>query len=156
MNIENLFVRTADQAAVANVVERCLSQVDQPEWELPSSYAPLLAKDPKRKVAISPVIEGWIAIIESKEVVDFGMAKSLADELGCTAFIMQVSDSTGAVGHLSYSNGQVTDSQFDEEAADPLNEARDIVKRHGIPFDLKMFREVVPLTTQGWLLKQRR
>jgi hypothetical protein len=61
-----------------------------------------LANDPKRKVANSPSKGGWIAIVESKEVVDFGMAKSLADELKGIIAIIQVSDATGEVGYLSY------------------------------------------------------
>lgn len=156
MNIENLFVKSADQAAVASIVERNLTNPpDDPGWELPSSYIPLLANDPKRKIAISPSKDGWIAIVESKEVVDFGMAKSLADELKGSIAIVQVSDATGEVGHLSYTQGSVMEQSFGEAVTDPLNDARDVLKRLEIPFDLMMFREVVQLASQGWSIKQR-
>ena len=146
MNVENLFVKESNQRAVANVVERCLVGGSvQPQWGLPSSYAPLLASDPKRKIAISPSTNDWIAIIESKEVVDFGMAKTLVDELGGSAVIIQVSDSTGAMGHLFYEGGQVISCEFEEQAHDPINDARSILRQHRIPFDVAMFREVVDL-----------
>lgn len=156
MNVENLFVNGGGQSAVANLVAQCLaSPVEQPDWELPSSYSPILVADPKRKVAISPETDGWIAIIESKEVVDFGMAKRLADELGGKAVIVQISDAIGALGKLIYQSGQVTVSSFDEYANDPLNDARSVLKDQKIPFDVFMFREVVRMVSNGWLVKQR-
>lgn len=155
MNVENLFVKSGDQAAVADIVVQCLANpAGQPDWGLPSSYSPLLVNDPKRKVAISPLSSGWIAIIESKEVVDFGMAKRLVDELGGMAVVVQVADAIGAVGMLVYECGQVTVSRFDEDANDPLNDARAFLKEQQIPFDLCLFHEVIRLTTSGWLAKQ--
>jgi len=75
MNVENLFVKNGDQTTLANIVERCLANPStDPGWGLPSSYGPLLESDPKRNVAISPAKDGWFAIVESKEVVDFGLA----------------------------------------------------------------------------------
>src|SRR5581483_4489466 len=127
-----------------------------PGWGLPSSYGPLLENDPKRKVAISPARDGWFAIVESKEVVDFGLAKSLSDELGGIAVIIQVSEVTGELGYLSYAEGSVVTCESGETANDPLNDARSVLKKLGIPFDLMMFREVVQLASQGWLIKQRR
>ncbi len=157
MNVENLFLRTGDQTTLAKIVERCLANPStDPGWELLSSYGPLLENDPKRKVAISPGKDGWFAIVESKEVVDFGMAKSLSDELGGMAVIIQVSDVTGELGYLSYAEGTVMDCEFGEAASEPLNDARSVLKNLGIPFDLMMFREVVQLDAQGWLIKQRR
>jgi hypothetical protein len=156
MNVENLFVKNGDQMMLGNIVERCLSNPStDPGWELPSSYNTLLEGDPKRKVAISPSNGGWFAIVESKEVVDFGMAKSLSDELGGMAVIIQVSDVTGEVGCLSYAEGKVMNYEFGESANDPLNDARSVLKKLGIPYDLMMFKEVVQLASQGWMIKHR-
>lgn len=157
MNIENLFVKGGSQASVAEVVARCLAnRIEQPDWDLPSSFSPLLVGDPKRKVAISPENDGWIAIIESKEVVDFGMAKLLADELGGVAVVVQVSDAIGAMGNLVYRDGRVAVCSFDEDSSDPLNDGRSVLRQELIPFDLLMFREVVRMVSNGWLVKRRR
>jgi len=156
MNVENLFVNGGSQASVAEIVARCLeNSTEQPDWELPSSYSPLLVGDPKRKVAISPETDGWTAIVESKEVVDFGMAKLLADELGGTAVVVQVSDAIGAMGKLIYRQGRIVACAFDEDAPDPLNDGRAVLRKESIPFDLLMFREVVQMVGDGWMVKQR-
>jgi hypothetical protein len=156
MNVENLFVKGGDRASVVEIVTRCLANpAEQPAWGLLSSYSPLLVNDPKRKIAISPETDGWTAIIESKEVVDFGMAKLLADELGGTAVVVQVSDAIGAMGKLIYRDGGLVTCVFDEDATDPLNDGRAVLRQEGIPFDLLMFREVVRLVADGWLVKQR-
>lgn len=84
LNVENLFVKCDEQRKVADIVEyhwRNSSQPAQPDWGLPSSYMPLLAAETKRKIAISPPKEGWIALIESKEVIDFALAKVLSEGL---------------------------------------------------------------------------
>lgn len=156
MNVENLFVKSSDHSLVVELAIRALANpITEPAWELPSSYSPLLATNPKRKLAISPNKNGWIAIIESKEVVDFSMAKYLADELKTTAAIIQISDAAGELGFLLYENGKAIEQAFEESVRDPLNHAREILKRFGVPFDMMMFREVVHLSALGWSIKQR-
>lgn len=157
MNVENLFIQSGDQQSVIAIVGDYLAgeiNAEQPNWALPSSHEPLLARETKRKVAISPLRDGWIAVIESKEVVDFGMAKAIADHLQGMAVIVQSSDVTGTLGTLIYANGQVLESHLDEEAVDPMNDARAFLRKYGIPFDLMMFREVVR-PSQGWSIKKR-
>jgi hypothetical protein len=72
------------------------------------------------------------------------------------AVIIQVSDATGEVGCLSYAEGTVIDCEFGEAVYAPLSDARSILQKLRIPFNLMMFKEVVQLASQGWLIKQRR
>ena len=70
------------------------------------------------------------------------------------SFRAQVSDAVGALGTLAYENGKVSYSSFNEESEDPLNDARAILSRESIPFDLMRFQEVVRMRSEGWVLIQ--
>ena len=144
-----------DQARVADAIEshwRNSLQPAQPTWGLPSSYEPLLAKESKRKIVISPPKEGWIALIESKEVVDFGMAKVLSEKLDAAVLVIQLSEASGATGYASSVRGEMLESHFNEEDDDPLASIREVLKKYNIPFDATLFREAVQKTSEGWLV----
>jgi hypothetical protein len=128
----------------------------QPDWGLPSSFEPLLAKESKRKVAISPSRDGWIALIEAKEVVDFALAKTLSEELDTAVLIIQVSEVTGGAGYASAIRGQVLESVFNQEDDDPLASARNALTKYKVPFDAILFREAVQKTSEGWSIKQKK
>lgn len=159
LNVENLFVKCGDQAKVVALVETHWhnpSQAVQPDWGLPSSFESLLASEPKRKIAISPPRDGWIAIVESKEVVDFALANELSEKLGTTVLAIQVAEASGAAGYASAVHGQVLESRFNEEADDPLATVRDALRKFAVPFDATLFREAVQKITEGWSVKQRK
>jgi energy-converting hydrogenase Eha subunit C len=151
-------VKCCDQAVVASFVDsywRNPLQPAQPTWGLLSSYEPLLAHEPKRKVAISSPREGWVALVESKEVVDFALAKALSEKLNTTILIVQLSEASGAAGYASAVCGEMMESQFNEEDADPLTTIRKVLKKYKVPFDATMFREAVQKTSEGWTVKKK-
>ncbi len=156
-NVENLFVKCDEQTRVAELIEahwRNPSQPAQPDWGLPSSFVPLLAKEPKRKIAISPARDGWLALIESKEVVDFALANALSEKLGTSVLAIQLSEASGASGYASVVRGQVQESQFYAEDDDPLLTVRKALKKYKVPFDATLFREAVQRVSEGWSVKQ--
>lgn len=159
LNVENLFVKCDDQAKVVSLVEtlwRNPSQPAQQDWGLPSSFEPLLAKEPKRKVAISPPQNGWIALVESKEVVDFALASALSEKLEASVLAIQLSEAAGAAGFASAVRGQVLESQFNEEDDGPLVTVRDALKKYKVPFDATLFREAVQKVSEGWKVVQKK
>jgi hypothetical protein len=159
LNIENLFVKCDDQAMVAALIERHWrdpSQLAQPDWGLPSSFEPLLAKETRRKVAISPPQDGWIAVVESKEVVDFALASALSEKLGTSVLAIQLSEATGAAGYASASRGQVSESHFNNEDDDPVATVRQALMKYKVPFDATLFREAVQRISQGWSVTQKK
>lgn len=158
LNVENLFVKCDDQAKVAELIEahwRNPSQPAQPEWGLPSSFEPLLAKESKRKIVISPSRDGWVALIESKEVVDFALANALSEKLDTSVLAIQLSEASGAAGYASVVRGQVLESQFNEADDDPLSTVREALKKFKVPFDATLFREAVQRVSEGWSVKQK-
>jgi|SRR6266436_6221570 len=132
LNVENLFVKCEDQAKVAELVEehwRNPSQADQPDLGVPSSFEVVQAKDPNRKVAISPPRDGWLALIESKDVIDFALAKAPSEKLGTSVLAIQLSEGSGAAGYASAMRGQVLESKFNEEDDAPLASVRSALKK---------------------------
>lgn len=158
LNVENLFVKCDDQAKVAELVEthwRNPSPPTQPDWGLPSSFEPLLAKEARRKLAISPPRDGWVALVESKEVVDFSLANALSEKLDTTVLAIQIAEASGAAGYASVIRGQVLESSFNEEDDDPLATVRGALKKYKVPFDATLFREAVQKISDGWSVKQK-
>jgi len=159
LNVENLFVKCDDQTKVAALVDahwQTPSPPAQPDWGLPSSFEPLLAKEPKRKVAISPPRDGWVALVESKEVVDFSLANALSEKLDTTVLAIQVAEASGAAGYASVVGGQVLESSFNEEDDDPLATVRGALRKYKVPYDAILFREAVQNTSEGWSVKQKK
>jgi hypothetical protein len=156
LNVENLFVKSPDQARVTHVVESYWADSTpepQPDWGLPSSYEPLLAREQKRKIAISPPRDGWIALIESKGVIDFALANVLSKGLDTIVIAVQLSEVTGAAGYAVASRGEVMESLYDEQHQDPLGCIRQSLRRYKVPFGLTLFRAAVQKLSEGWIVK---
>ena len=160
MNIEGFFVRMTDTNAVRKIVEERINSADdppglQPDWGLEQSYDAFIVGNPTRKVAISRPKAGWIAAIESKEVLDFALLQRIGQSIGTDVVAYQISDSTGGCGYAVFRNGRLEESNFDEDAEDPLFNTRKIVADLGIPFDLVMFREAAQDKTGDWEVVQK-
>lgn len=159
MNIELAFMKSVENGRVVEMVNerlngslrdiRLCSQID-----VPDSYDAILANDAKRKVAISSSRNGWIAIIESKEVNDYAMLLQLSKEFQTEVLAVLQSDVTGAWGYVEMFEGKVVKNYFseeDDEIEDLLEEKLD-EKEICIP--LYMFREVVRERGNGWDIVQ--
>jgi hypothetical protein len=159
LNVENLFVKCDDHNKVAELVDaywRNPLPAAQPDLGLPSSFELLLAKETKRKLAISPPRDGWTALVESKEVVDFSLAKALSEKLDTTVLIVQVAEGSGMAGYASATRGQVLESKFNEQDEDPVATVRGVLRKYKVPFDVILFREAVQRTSEGWSLKAKK
>lgn len=160
MNVEMSFVKTENREEVLLQVATRLNQPPdphgrQPDWGLPSSYDAILAHEEKRKIAVSPLQNGWVGLIESKEVVDFAFMQLLGDRLRADVIVIQLYDVVGACGHVLYRHGAICEQYFSEEDDDPFNNIRNFIKRVGIPFDLMSFREAVQARSSGWVMLNR-
>ena len=157
MNVEMFFIQTEAAPQVSDLVrQRIKSPPDaagqQPDWGLSSSYDVLLAKEPKRKVALSPSSGGWIAGIESKEVVDFALLQKLAETLKTNVIAVQLSDVTGSCGYARCASGTVTERHFSEDDDDPAEIIAEFLRRKGVRSALISFREAVQMRNQGWVI----
>jgi|WetSurMetagenome_2_1015567.scaffolds.fasta_scaffold300452_2 hypothetical protein len=160
MNVDMFFVRTDRRDAVIGCIEeRLRSEPDlpdkQPDWGLESSYDVLLAKDPKRKVVVSPVQKGWIAAIESKEVLDFAMLQAISERLACEVVACQLANIADSCGYARCCSGQLVERTWLENDPDPLGTLRAYLQERSVPFDLVTFREAVQLRNTGWQILQR-
>src|SRR5690349_12698059 len=97
MNVEVTFVRTVEREKLLEAVRARLrsspdSTDSQDSTPLASSYGVLLAENPKRKIAVSSTVDGWVQLVESKEVVDFVLAERLSTVLATDSVVVQISD----------------------------------------------------------------
>lgn len=157
MNVEMSCVRATERKEVLGIVEsRIRGQPDsagkQPDWGLPSSYDTLLASDKKRRVAVSPLRDGWIALVESKEVLDFSLLQNISSVLKTDVVAIQVSDIVGACGYALCNEGTLREKYFSELDEEPLATARTFLQQKGIPFDVLTFREAIQLRGEGWTI----
>ncbi len=154
LNVENLFVKDDDPKKACAVVRAYWSQdgTQQPDWGIPSSYDQLLRNNPKRKLAVSAARDGWIALVESKEVVDFGMAKALSEQLNTAVLAIQVSEATGAAGYASAVGGKLLESSFRDDDDNPLESVRNVMRKYRVPFDPIMFRKAAQNAPEGWTI----
>jgi hypothetical protein len=160
VNIEGFFLRTNMFDEICAIILQRLNSADdpagaQPEWGLESSYDAFIAGNHKRKIAISKPVSGWVAGIESKEVVDFALLQHIGLSLAVDVIVYQISDSTGGCGHAVFSDGHVVETHFNDEASDPLAETRAIIRDFGIPFDVVMFREIAQAKSGNWRIMQK-
>ena len=122
---------------------------------MPSSFEPVLAHEPKRKLAISLPRDGWVALIESKEVIDFALARTLSEKLKTTVLAIQVYETSGAAGFVSVVRGQLLESQFNEADDSPIATVRETLRRYKVPFDVTLFHEAVQCVSKDWRVKQK-
>ena len=160
MNVEMFFVKTDDrQAVIASIKKRLQSvadpQAQQPNWRLESSYDVLVAPDPKRKIAVSPVNEGWIAAIESKEVLDFALLQQISEETGSEVIACQLAGAIDSCGYARCCGGHLEETKWLENDPDPLGALRRYLRERDVPYDLMTFREAVQLRDAGWNIIQK-
>jgi len=160
VNVEAFFIRSQDIDQILQTVRERLESSDdppglQPKWGLESSYDVLLAGNRKRKIAISEPRNGWIAGIESKEVVDFALLKSIADRTRSDVVVFQISDVTGEAFAAIYREGQPPKMFENDPEQAPVTFAMEVLGEIGIPFDVVSFRELTSEKTWGWHILRR-
>jgi hypothetical protein len=160
MNVEMFFVK-ADyrEDLMACIADRLRGFADppnsQPDWGLERSYDVLLANEAKRKVAVSLPQDGWVAAIESKEVLDFALLQMISERLGTEVIACQLADVTGSCGYARCRSGQLVESRSCETDDDPLATLRAHLRERSVPHDLLTFREAVQRRSAGWEILQR-
>jgi len=162
MNVEMFFVKTTDLDGLLRCIdERLRNPADQPNsqpnWGLESSYDVLVAADAKRKVAVSPVVNGWVAAVESKEVLDFRLLQNVSETLSTEVLACQLGQVTDSFCHARCIAGTVTEHSAASDLPDALSSARTYLRDHAVPHDIVTFREAVQLRSVGWqiLSKQK-
>ena len=155
MNVEMFFIKTNNRESLISIMKRRLSSPPdptgkQPDWGLPASYDSVLSDEGKRKIAVSPLIGGWLSAIESKEVVDFALLQQISEQLSTDVIAIQLSEIAGCCGYSFCENCKIRDSYFSEENEDPFGTLKEYLKKHLVPHSILMFREVVNLRNQGW------
>ncbi|WP_028235185.1 hypothetical protein [Pseudobutyrivibrio sp. MD2005] len=160
MNIEQAFIHFDNPSIVKSIVERRLNG-DLKELrynyntELNDSYDVFLKNDNKRKIAISPEKDGWITIIESKEVNDYTMLIEISKETESEVVAIQQYDSVGAWGYVLINKGEIVDSYFSEDDYDYENMIFDKMKTKGINNVLLLFREVIQMKDENWMFVKK-
>lgn len=159
MNIESAFVKSVDVGRIVRIVNERLNGNLKDislcnEIEVPDSYDEILANNVKRKVAISASKNGWIAIIESKEVNDYAMLIQLSKDLHTEVLAVIQSDVTGAWGYVEIIEGKVIKSYFSEEDDDIESLLDNKLNEKEICIPLYMFREAVRERGNGWNIVQ--
>lgn len=159
MNIEQAFIKSVENQKVVQIVnERLNGSLKgirlRNQINVPDSYNAILANDVKRKVAISSSKNGWIAIIESKEVNDYAMLIQLSKELQTEVLAIIQSDVIGAWGYVEILEGKVMKSYFSEEDDEIEDLLDNKLKEKKIDIPLYMFREVVRERINTWDIVQ--
>lgn len=160
MNVEMFFVKSGNRDAVVGLIaERLTSIADapgrQPDWGLESAYDALLAGESKRKVAVSPGRNGWIAGVESKEVLDFAMLQAISERLNCEVVACQLANIVDSCGYARCCSGQLAEMKWLENDPDPLGTLRAYLLERSVPYDMLTFREAVQLRNVGWEMLSR-
>lgn len=161
MNTQVFFVRSENRDAVTDIIAgRLEAPADppgqQPRWGLESSYDTWLAGDPKRKVAVSPPQGGWIAGVESKEVLDFAMLQILSAQLDTEVVACQLAGTIDSWGYARSVGARLIDWQWKDNDPDPFNALRAYLCTCSIPHDIITFREAIALRSKGWTIVQKR
>ena len=118
------------------------------------SYDAILANEVKRKVAISSPRNGWIAIIESKEVNDYAMLLQLSKKFQTEVLAILQSDVAGAWGYVEMFKGKVIKNYFSEEDDEIEDLIDEKMNEKGIDIPIYMFREVIREKGEGWDIVQ--
>lgn len=160
MNIEQAFINFDNPNIVKSIVERRLNgDLKELKYnyniELNDSYDVFLKNDNKRKIAISPEKDGWITIIESKEVNDYTMLIEISKETESEVVAIQQYDSVGAWGYVLINKGEMVDSYFSEDDYDYENMIFDKMKTKGINNVLLLFREVIQMKDENWMFVKK-
>lgn len=160
MNVEVAYIKSAEVERVIKIAEeRLKGNLDDIysgyQIEVPDSYDTILAKDDKRKIAISAPRNGWISIIESKEANDYAMLLHVSKELQTEVLAVLQYDTTGAWGFVEIFQGVVKNSYFSEEDDDIEDLLESKLEEKSIFESLYMFREVVREKEKHWDIVQK-
>lgn len=155
MNVEQAYVKSTSKEDVIRILELRLNNKPeevggQIDVGLPSSYDAIIAKDLKRKIAVSNSSNGWISILESKEVNDYNMLLQLSKDLNTEVLALVFSDVIGAWGFAEFIEGKVVKSYFSEEDDEIEEFISNKLDEKGIDIPMYMFREVVSKKAEGW------
>ncbi len=155
MNVEQSFIKSTEKGRIIEIIEERLNgrlkdvRLCYP-INVPDSYSAILANDEKRKIAVSSPQNGWVALIESKEVNDYALLLQLSKELQTEALAVIQSDITGAWGYVEMLEGKVTESYFSEEDDEIEDLLETKLNQKKICQPLYLFREVVRERGNGW------
>lgn len=160
MNVEAFYIQTEDQSTVVAAIKRRLNSEtekagSQANAPLPSGYDAYLRADPKRKLLVSPPQQGWITVLESKEVVDFHLAERLSAQLKTAVLILQLYETVGGRGMALLRDGAVVLSNYSEDDDDPWQSIRIFLAEHGMHGRLLKFRDAIDLEADGWVALAR-
>ena len=160
MNVEEAFIKSNEIDRAIEIVEERLKGnlsgiLSCSQIGVPDSYNTILAKDDKRKVALSAPQNGWITIIESKEVNDYAMLLHMSKELQTEVLAVIQYDIAGAWGYVEISQGVVLNSYFSEDDDDIEDLLASKLEEKSIFVEpLYMFREVVREKEKPWNIVQ--
>lgn len=149
------FIKTEKVDEVRQLVARRVASppsvsASQPSWGLPGSYDVLVAGQGTRRVAISSPVNGWVAGVESWEVLDFELLRQLSEELRADVLAVQLSEVTGSCGYAWCLEGHLLEHHFSGDDADPAGRIRRYLRLHGVTADLVAFNEATQLHHLGW------
>ena len=155
MNVEQAYVKSTHKEDIIRILELRLNSKPeevaiQIDVGLPSSYDTIIAKDLKRKIAVSNPSNGWISILESKEINDYKVLLQLSKDLNTKVLALVISDVIGAWGFAEFIDGKVVESYFSEEDDEIEDFIANKLKEKGIDIPMYMFREVVSKKAEGW------
>ncbi len=156
MHIENFFVRTTQRELLQGyIIKRLGTPLDppgtQPAWGLDPSYYPGLRAGLVRNIAISPVASGWVAGVESRGVLDFGLLQAISEGMGTEVLACQVSTSSDYFGLARCVNGSLVEARAEYEGAeDPVSVLREFLRGRSVPFNMIAFSEAIKLRNGGW------
>jgi len=155
MNVEQAFIKTNNVTQLIECIKsRIVSAPDefgtQPDVGLPNSYDSILAVEQKREIAISEEKNGWVSILESKEVNDYKMLLEISLVLDTELIAIVVSNVTASCGFVEMKNGKVIESYFSEDEEDFEGFIFSKLMKKGIDTPVCMFREVASKKIPGW------
>jgi hypothetical protein len=155
MDVEMFFVKTEELDRVRELVARRIASPPDPagkrqSWGLPVSYDIIVAGQGTRRVALSPPVNGWVAGVESHEVLDFELLRQLSAGLQADVLAIQLSEVTGSCGYAWCLEGDVLEYHFSGDDADPAGHIQRYLRLHGVTIDLVGFNEAAQLHHLGW------
>ncbi|MBI5889720.1 MAG: hypothetical protein HZB47_03455 [Nitrosomonadales bacterium] len=133
-NADNLFVQTTDRDALLRSVS-------------------VVFAERKWKVALSAPLDGWIQIIESHDNTPPDVARAISENIKCVTVCAQLYETAGENAWFVFENGIEVESAQKETADDPAGEVKDFLMKTGVPFEMRLFREVIK-QNQGWVIEK--
>ena len=161
MNFEQAYIKSENIEKVISIVERRLNgdlrEMKAPiPADIPDSFEAFLASNLKRKIAVSEPSNGWITVVESKEVNDYSMLLAISMELNAKILSFAHYDSVGAWGFVEMVSGNISQNYFSEEDDDIEGCIERIKNENGIKNCVSFFREAVQSKDNTWRIVQVR